>query len=110
MASTDSSPTSVLLPALPTSEFLTDLALAPASEQIIGFRIMRSTEIAPAWWAKAIEVGETGSAIVANRFCDEQNKVTMNPNRAKRLEYYTDPIYAETPTRAPHLREAAVTA
>lgn len=64
-----------------------------ATQQIIGFRIMRKTEIAPAWWGEAVEVGETVSLIVANQFCEQQNKVTMNPNRSMRIEFYADPIY-----------------
>ncbi|MFH9823035.1 hypothetical protein [Streptomyces bobili] len=65
---------------------------AAAAEQIIGFRIMRETEIAPHWWATPIEIGETGSIVVADQFCAEQNKVTLDPNRVKRHRYYIDPI------------------
>ncbi|MFF2184588.1 hypothetical protein [Streptomyces sp. NPDC058155] len=68
---------------------------AVSAEQIVGFRIMRETEIAPSWWAQAKEIGETVSATVADKFCTEQNNVTMNPNRVKRHRYYADPIYAE---------------
>ncbi|MDX3714403.1 hypothetical protein PV733_36860 [Streptomyces europaeiscabiei] len=68
---------------------------SPAAQaaQITGFRIMRQTEIAPGWWGKATEVGETGSSIVAYNFCTQQNKVTLDPNRTKRIEFYTDPVY-----------------
>ncbi|MFW3474437.1 hypothetical protein [Streptomyces microflavus] len=52
------------------------------------------TEIAPAWWARPTEIGETSSATVAMTFCDKQNAVTLDRNRAKRHRYYADPIYA----------------
>lgn len=65
------------------------------AEQIIGFRIMKQTEIAPGWWGQAIEVGETGSATVAYNFCREQNRVTMNLNRSKMIQFFAEPIYAE---------------
>lgn len=70
---------------------------AAQAAQITGFRIMRQTEIAPGWWGTPSEVGDTPSATVAYNFCTEQNKVTLNPNRAKRIEYYADPIYATNP-------------
>ncbi|MFW3477214.1 hypothetical protein ACN24M_24560 [Streptomyces microflavus] len=63
-------------------------------DQPSGFRIMRETEIAPAWWARPTEIGETSSATVAMTFCDKQNAVTLDRNRAKRHRYYADPIYA----------------
>ncbi|MFJ8871066.1 hypothetical protein ACIRD6_35605 [Streptomyces sp. NPDC102473] len=69
-------------------------ALGPAD--VTGFRIMRETEIAPAWWGKPTEVGETVSATVADRFCREQNTVTMNPNRSKRIQFWAEPITAPT--------------
>ncbi|MDX3531611.1 hypothetical protein P1P75_35765 [Streptomyces sp. ID05-39B] len=62
--------------------------------QVVGFRIMRETEIAPSWWAQPTEIGETGSPIVADRYCAEQNRLTMDPNRAKRQRYFADPILA----------------
>ncbi|MFD5899141.1 hypothetical protein [Streptomyces sp. NPDC060366] len=77
-----------------------DFTARPA-DQIIGFRIMRETEIAPSWWAQAKEIGETASATVADKFCTEQNSVTMDPNRVKRHRYYADPIYADGPALAP---------
>lgn len=61
---------------------------------ITDFRIMRSTEIAPGWWGQPREVGETPSGTVADSFCREQNAVTMDVNRSKRIEYYADPITA----------------
>lgn len=69
-------------------------ARAAQAAQIIGFRIMRRTEIAPGWWGQPAEVGDTPSATVADSFCREQNAVTMDANRTKRIEYYADPIYA----------------
>lgn len=60
---------------------------------------MRETEIAPSWWARPVEIGETGSIFVADRFCAEQNNVTMNPNRARPHRYFVEPVYAE-PARA----------
>lgn len=60
--------------------------------QTTGFRIMRETEIAPGWFATAREVGETFSATVADTFCTAQNKVTMDPNRTKRIMYFAEPI------------------
>ncbi|MEV0779213.1 hypothetical protein [Streptomyces sp. NPDC050428] len=60
---------------------------------------MRETEIAPSWWARPVEIGETGSIFVADRFCAEQNNVTMNPNRARPHRYFVEPVYAE-PTPA----------
>lgn len=77
---------------------------AAQAAQITGFRIMRKFEVAPGWWGQPSEVGDTPSATVADSFCREQNAVTLNPNRSKRIEYYADPIYAddtETATR-PH--------
>jgi len=62
--------------------------------QAIGYRIMRTTEIAPGWWGKAVEVGETVSATVAHNFCREQNAVTMDLDRRKMIEFYAEPIYA----------------
>lgn len=73
-------------------------APSPAAEQITGFRIMRQTEIAPGWWGTASEVGETGSATVVDTFCTQQNKVTMDPNRAKRILFYADPVTATAVT------------
>lgn len=64
------------------------------ASQTSGFRIMRETEVAPSWWGTPREVGETGSATVAHHFCDEQNAVTMNPNRSKRIQYFAEPIMA----------------
>jgi hypothetical protein len=72
-------------------------ARAAEAAQIAGFRIMRSTEVAPGWWGQPREVGETGSAAVADSFCREQNAVTMDPNRPKRIMYSADPIYADGP-------------
>lgn len=69
-------------------------ARAAQAAQIIGFRIMRRTEIAPGWWGQPTEVGDTPSSIVADTFCAKQNKVTMDLNRSKRIEFYADPIYA----------------
>ncbi|MFD9443387.1 hypothetical protein [Streptomyces sp. NPDC060001] len=69
--------------------------------QATGYRIMRSTEVAPGWWGKRREVGETGSAAVANNFCDEQNAVTMDPNRAKRIQFSAEPIYTEAADHQP---------
>ena len=74
----------------------TPLSRAALAEQIIGFRIMRRTEVAPGWWGQPTEVGETGSATVADSFCREQNAVTMDLNRGRRIEFYADPIYAPT--------------
>lgn len=68
---------------------------ARLAEQIIGFRIMKQTEIAPGWWGQPVEVGETGSATVAMTFCDRENAVTLDPNRSKRIQYFAEPIYAE---------------
>ncbi|MFD9564388.1 hypothetical protein [Streptomyces sp. NPDC059994] len=65
------------------------------AERVIGFRIMRETEVAPGWWGRAVEVGETGSGTVADLFCREQNAMTMDPNRVKRIQFYSEPIYAE---------------
>mgnify|MGYP001563254292 CR=1 FL=1 len=76
--------------------------------QITGFRIMRRTEVAPGWWAQPTEVGETGSATVADSFCREQNAVTMDANRTKRIEYYADPIYADGTEPLPPAAEAAL--
>ncbi len=42
--------------------------------------------------AQTREVGETGSATVADTFCTAQNKVTMDPNRPKRIMYFAEPI------------------
>lgn len=67
--------------------------LVSTADQIVGFRVMRETEIAPHWWATPIEIGETVSGPVAYSFCDEQNKVTMNPDRAKQHRYFAEPIY-----------------
>ncbi|MER6191793.1 hypothetical protein [Streptomyces cyaneofuscatus] len=64
------------------------------ADQIIAFRIMRETEIAPSWWARPIEIGETVSGFVADRFCTEQNRETLDRNRPKRHRYYAAPIYA----------------
>ena len=72
---------------------------AAQAAQITGFRIMRQFEIAPGWWGQPSEVGETGSATVADSFCREQNAVTLDPNRSKRIEYYADPIYADETDR-----------
>ncbi|MEV7140743.1 hypothetical protein [Streptomyces tauricus] len=74
----------------------TDQSARPDSpaQQPSGFRIIRSTEIAPGWWGQPTEVGETGSATVATTFCDTQNKVTMDPNRSKRIEFSAVPIAA----------------
>lgn len=86
------------------SRNLSEPARAAQAAQITGFRIMRKFEIAPGWWAQPREVGDTPSATVADSFCAEQNKVTMDLNRSKRIEFYADPIYAddtETATR-PH--------
>lgn len=71
---------------------------APLSSgvQVVGFRIMRETEIAPEWWGQPSEVGETGSATVVYNFCAGQNAVTMNPNRTKRIHFYADPIFASS--------------
>ncbi|MEU1327222.1 hypothetical protein [Streptomyces microflavus] len=66
------------------------------ADQIIAFRIMRETEIAPSWWARPIEIGETVSGFVADQFCTEQNAETMDRNRLKRHRYYAEPIYAPT--------------
>ncbi|MCX4849818.1 hypothetical protein [Streptomyces sp. NBC_00893] len=63
--------------------------------QVIGFRIMKETEIAPGWWGQSVEVGETGSGAVAYNFCREQNKVTMQLNRPKMIQFFAEPIYAE---------------
>lgn len=68
---------------------------AAEAEQITGFRIMRQTEAAPGWWGMAVEIGDTRSATVAYDFCTEQNKVSMDPNRDRRAEYYSEPIYSE---------------
>ncbi|MEV7895300.1 hypothetical protein [Streptomyces cyaneofuscatus] len=64
------------------------------ANQIIAFRIMRETEIAPSWWARPIEIGETVSGEVAYKFCTEQNRETLDRNRLKRHRYYAAPIYA----------------
>lgn len=69
---------------------------AAQAAQITGFRIMRQTEITPGWWGQASEVGETGSATVADSFCTKQNAVTMDANRDKRILFYADPITAES--------------
>lgn len=73
--------------------------------QVVGFRIMRRTEVAPGWWGQPAEVGDTRSATVADNFCREQNATTMNLNRVKRIQYTADPIYAAdaepTPTPFP---------
>ncbi|MEU0625004.1 hypothetical protein ABZ329_29605 [Streptomyces rubiginosohelvolus] len=69
---------------------------AARAAQIIGFRIMRETEIAPSWWARPIEIGETVSGEVAYKFCTEQNAVTLDPDRLKKHRYYAEPIYAAT--------------
>lgn len=76
------------------------------ADMAIGYRIMREIEVAPGWWGIAREIGETVSAQVANEYCDEQNAVTMDLNRAKRHRYTVDPIYPErdggmTPSIAP---------
>lgn len=63
--------------------------------QIIGFRIMKQTEIAPGWWGQPVEVGETGSGTVAHQFCMDQNKVTMQLNRPKMIQFFAEPIFAE---------------
>ncbi|MBK3547857.1 hypothetical protein [Streptomyces sp. MBT60] len=68
--------------------------IAHLAAQITGFRIMRETEIAPSWWARPIEIGETVSGEVAHRFCTEQNAVTLDRNRLKKHRYYAEPIYA----------------
>lgn len=68
----------------------------PSPTQITGFRIMRQTEITPGWWGQSTEVGETGSATVADSFCTKQNAVTMDANRDKRILFYADPITAES--------------
>lgn len=62
----------------------------------VGYRIMRTTEVAPSWWGTPREVGETASVFVATQFCTEQNTVTMNPNNSKRIEFYAEPLYAAT--------------
>lgn len=67
---------------------------AKAAEQIAGFRIMRRREAAPGWWGIAIEIGDTRSGTVAYDFCTQQNKVSMDPNRDRRAEYYSEPMYA----------------
>ncbi|MEU5322979.1 hypothetical protein AB0G67_40445 [Streptomyces sp. NPDC021056] len=66
---------------------------APTAGQIVGFRVMRETEIAPHWWATPTEIGETVSGPVAFGFCDKQNKVTMNPDRVKQHRYFVEPVY-----------------
>ncbi|NUL14493.1 hypothetical protein [Streptomyces lunaelactis] len=76
----------------PADTYAARLLLA---EQIIGFRIMKQTEVAPGWWGRPVEVGETGSGKVAHEFCMEQNRVTMNVNRPKLIQYFAEPIYAE---------------
>lgn len=65
--------------------------------QVIGFRIMRETEVAAGWWGQPSEVGETGSATVADSFCRDQNATTMDPNRSKRIRYFAEPIYETAP-------------
>jgi hypothetical protein len=62
-------------------------ARAAQAAQITGFRIMRKFEIAPGWWGQPREVGDN--------FCREQNAVTLNPNRSKRIEYYAEPVCAD---------------
>ncbi|WP_329047113.1 hypothetical protein [Streptomyces sp. NBC_01422] len=98
-------PTTTTIPPLPGN--------TPAERQLlaeltIGYRIMRETEIAPSWWARPVEIGETVSATVAMKFCDEQNAATMNPNRDKRQRYFADPIYAAPATPARRLFAASV--
>jgi hypothetical protein len=73
----------------------TPITPAPTAEEVVGFRIMRETEIAPHWWAKPVEIGETGSGAVAEQFCSSQNAVTMNPNREKRQRYFIEPVFAD---------------
>lgn len=75
--------------------------ISPTVPQITDFRIMRQTEVAPGWWGAPVEIGETGSATVADRFCTEQNAVTMDPNRSKRIEFYAEPIDATPVGEAP---------
>ncbi|WP_326768829.1 hypothetical protein OG978_33675 [Streptomyces sp. NBC_01591] len=62
------------------------------AEQVIGFRIMKQTEIAPGWWGQPVEVGETGSGTVAYNFCREQNAVTMDLNRPKMIQFFVEPM------------------
>lgn len=68
---------------------------ADRAVQVVGFRIMKQTEIAPGWWGQPVEVGETGSGTVAHQFCTGQNKVTMQLNRPKMIEFFAEPIYTE---------------
>lgn len=75
-----------------------ELLLQAATSPIIGWRIMREDEIAPAWFSTGKEVGETVGASVANEFCRQQNEITMNPNRSVRIMFYADPIFAEPAT------------
>ncbi|MFF0140453.1 hypothetical protein ACFYRN_28815 [Streptomyces sp. NPDC005227] len=67
---------------------------AAAAALITGFRIMRRREAAPGWWGIPIEIGDTRSGTVAYDFCTEQNKVSMDPNRNRRSEYYSEPVYS----------------
>lgn len=83
--------TTTTIPPLPGNTHEERLLLG---ELIVGYRIMRTTEVAPGWWGIPREIGETVSALVANRFCSEQNAATMNPNRSKRIEFYAEALYA----------------
>lgn len=65
------------------------------ANRIIGYRIMRETQRGGGWWARPIEIGETGSWKVAEEFCNEQNAETMDINRARRHFYFADPIFDE---------------
>jgi hypothetical protein len=105
---------SATAPVLPSADTARGRQLL--AEQIVGFRIMRQTEIAPGWWGQAVEVGDTGSGKVAHQFCMEQNRVTMNLNRPKMIQYFAEPIYAEPMSendrlahdKASHVRRTAV--
>ncbi len=54
------------------------------------YRIVAIREIAPGWFGAPVEVGETTSATVAVRYCDEQNAVSMDPNRPVRKQFYVE--------------------
>jgi hypothetical protein len=56
------------------------------------YRIVSTREIAPGWFGAPVEVGETASATVAVRYCDEQNAMSMDPNRPVRKQFYVEPI------------------